>query len=323
MFLSKVRMAANLTILFDEEIKSHNTDIVVFFKEGLTLGICITLLAASILILSSILYKHTSKNRLKISLTFCSKSPFFISSVTYRINWQMANWLLWVLEPVFSAILLKILIKNNLSFFFISRSKSNVWKVSKFSSFNDEDNFSEISLIHCFAMGKPLSVMNKVQQRALDATSWFLLFIASRNNLSTTLTLEASVISPKRRKQFGLIKSSSPFNSVINDPVNIKLLCHQFKCLTNKKITRRRMGLAEWRSFVALKNIDSFSFSVNFSPLFKRYIRFIRISIHCSFWIFFSLNIDAFWRVRSFRRESKRGTGIIFTSSLKRKSDIV
>ena len=251
------------------------------------------------------------------------KSPFFISSVIYRINWQMAKWLRWVLDPVFSAILLNILIKNNLSFFFISLNKSKVWNLSKFSSLKDDDNFSDISFIHCFAIGNPLSVINKVQHKALEATSWFLLFIASRNNLSTTLTLDASVISPKSLKQFGLIKSSSPFNSVINDLVNIKLLCHQFKCFTNKKIIRRNIGLAECNNFVVLKNIDSFSFSVNFSPLFKRYIRFIKISMHCSFWIFFSLNIDADWRVRSLRRESKRGTGIIFTSSLKRKSYIV
>ena len=241
----------------------------------------------------------------------------------YLINWQTANWLRWFLELLFSATLLNILIRNNLSFFFISFNKSKVWNVNKFSSPNDEFNFSEISFIHDFAIPKPLRHINKVQLKALEATSWFLLFIASLSNLSTTLTLEASVICPNNLKQFGFIKSSSPFNSVINDPVNIKLLCHQFKCLTNKKIILRKIGLAEWSNLVALKNIVSFSFSVNFSPLFKRYIRFIKISMHCSFWIFFSLKIEALWRVRSFRRSSKRGTGITFTSSLKRKSDIL
>ena len=54
-YLSKVFIAENLTILFVEEIKSHKVAIVVFFNEGLTLGICITALQASILMLSSIL----------------------------------------------------------------------------------------------------------------------------------------------------------------------------------------------------------------------------------------------------------------------------
>ena len=122
-----------------------------------------------------------------------------------------------------------------LSFFLISFNNNKVWNVNKFSSPREEFNFSDISFTQVLATPKPFRHINKVQANADEATSWLLFVIACFNNLSTTFTLEASVICPNNLKQFGFIKSSSLFNSVINDPVKIKLLCHQFKCFKKNK----------------------------------------------------------------------------------------